>query len=232
MPDTCALLVIIKRESEQDYMNLFADAGISAVYSIPGVGTASNSILDLLGLDSTEKTVLLTVLPRSKALKLKGEFISRMGINMPGSGIAMQIPVNSFAGARSVAFLLGREIEKNEEAQKMEAEKSYPYDLIIAICQRGMSDVVMEAARNAGAKGGTIVHAKGTASLDTARFFGISIANEKELMLIATRHENHSVIMHAIAETKNSDGTPCAVQFTVPVEDISGLRSVMEQAEP
>ena len=80
----------------------------------------------------------------------------------------------------------------------------------------------------AGAGGGTIVHAKGTASTGTAKFFGISIANEKEMVLIAVRHEKKDAVMHAIMEKAGAASEAHTVVFTLPVENIVGLRSVME----
>lgn len=58
------------------------------------------------------------------------------------------------------------------------------YELIVAIVNRGHVDTVMDAAREAGAMGGTVVHAKGTNPGGTSQFFGMSIAEEKEMLLI------------------------------------------------
>ena len=226
-----ALLIIIKRSSEEHYMELLKHNEISTVYSSPGEGTATNSLLSVLGLEATEKSVLLTVVSRRKAANIMQEMVSGMGINLPGQGIALSIPLSSIGSMRGVKYLIGDIKEEDNEVDTMNENKTYPYDLMIVIAERGSSDLVMDAARSAGAGGGTIVHAKGTASLSTAKFFGISIANEKELILIATRREKKDAIMHAIMECAGADTDAHAVVFSVPVEDIVGLRSVMENSQ-
>lgn len=74
-----------------------------------------------------------------------------MGINMPGCGIAMSLPVTSIGGARAMKYLIGDIKEEDCEVGAMEEKQIYPYDLIMAIAEHGTSDLVMDAARGAGA---------------------------------------------------------------------------------
>ena len=74
------------------------------------------------------------------------------------------------------------------------------HELIVAIYQKGYTDLVMDAAREAGAGGGTVVHGKGTANEFTAKFFGVSIATEKEMIYIVSRKGDKDKIMKAIVE--------------------------------
>lgn len=223
-----ALLIIIKRASEEKYMSLLREHEMSSLFSVPGEGTAGSSILSVLGLGVTEKVVMLSLGSRRKVNRLLTEMVMSMGINMPGCGIAMSLPVTSIGGARAMKYLIGDIKEEDCEVGAMEEKQIYPYDLIMAIAEHGTSDLVMDAARGAGAGGGTIVHAKGTASTGSAKFFGISIANEKEMVLIAVRHEKKDAVMHAIMEKAGAASEAHTVVFTLPVENIVGLRSVME----
>ena len=59
------------------------------------------------------------------------------------------------------------------------------HDLILTIVERGYADDVMDAAKAAGARGGTILHARGTGSKEAEKFFGIIVQPEKELILQA-----------------------------------------------
>lgn len=74
------------------------------------------------------------------------------------------------------------------------------YELIIVIANEGRTDVVMDAARGAGATGGTVLHGKGTGKGSTENFFSVSIATEKEVILIVTKKEEKAKIMRAIVE--------------------------------
>lgn len=64
-----------------------------------------------------------------------------------------------------------------------------PNILIVTIVNRGYSDEVMDAAREAGAQGGTILYSRGAGVHETETFFGIPIQPEKELVLILAKEE-------------------------------------------
>ena len=70
------------------------------------------------------------------------------------------------------------------------AGKTMRHELILTIINRGYADLVMDAAKNAGASGGTIVHARGTGIHEAEKFFGIIVQPEKEIVLILTEREN------------------------------------------
>ncbi len=226
MNRAAALLIIVKRTSEAEFAGILQKHGVPAVISIPGQGTAGRNILSLLGIESTEKMVLVSVASRKSVKQLMSHMVSDMGINLPGHGIALSIPLTSIGGAASVGYFMGKIDDKNE-VNEVEEKLTFPYDLIMAISKRGCSEQVMAAARTAGAGGGTIVHAKGTAAGAAEKFFGISIADEKELILIATRHEKKDAIMHAIMEKAGARADAHTVLFSLPVEDVVGLRSIM-----
>ncbi len=231
MNRAAALLIITKRASEAEFVEILPKNGVSAVLSIPGQGTAGQNILSLLGIESTEKTVLLSVASRRSVKRLMNHMVADMGINLPGHGIALSVPLSSIGGAASVGYFMGSIDDDKNEVNEVEEKLAYPYDLIMAISKRGCSEQVMAAARTAGAGGGTIVHAKGTAAGAAEKFFGISIADEKELILIATRHEKKDAIMHAIMEKAGARADAHTVLFSLPVEDVVGLRSIMTDNE-
>ena len=107
----------------------------------------------------------------------------------------------------------------------------YPYALIMAICEGGHTDPVMDAARSAGARGGTVIHAKGTAGELAKKFMGMSLANEKELILIICREEERRPIMQGIMDQAGIASPSHTILFTLPVEDVAGLRSVVKEEE-
>lgn len=78
------------------------------------------------------------------------------------------------------------------------AGKTMRHELILTIINRGYADLVMDAAKNAGASGGTIVHARGTGIHEAEKFFGIIVQPEKEIVLILTEREKKNEIMTAI----------------------------------
>ena len=103
-------------------------------------------------------------------------------------------------------------------------------ELIVAICEKGHTETVMDAARSAGARGGTVVHAKGTGSKYTSKFFGISIAEEKEMIYIVASDEQKRDIMQSIMDNAGIDSDAHTIVFSLPVSDTAGLR-IFDQTE-
>ena len=97
------------------------------------------------------------------------------------------------------------------------------YKLIIVVVNRGFSEAVMDAAREAGARGGTVLHGRGT-SLNTHTVLGVRIEPEKEMLLIAVERDVCRPVMEAVNECAGL-GTPgSGICFALPVEDIIGMR--------
>lgn len=112
------------------------------------------------------------------------------------------------------------------------AEKS-PCVLLVAICESGHAETVMDAARPAGARGGTVVHAKGTAGELVKKFLGVSLATEKEMILILVSRRSRDDVMQAVMEKAGIHSPAHTVLFALPVEHVAGLRSVLgEEEEP
>ena len=219
------LLAMIRREAEPDYLAYLRDGDAGPVFSMLCQGTAGQKLLNLLGLEKSEKVLLYTLAPRHTARRLMHGMVSLLGINVPGNGIALSVPVGSMGGESSLKCLLPH--QNDEASEEISMERTTPYDLIIAIAQRGSSELVMDAARQAGAGGGTIVNAKGTGGEYAEKFFGVSLAAEKELVLIVTRREQKGDIMRAIMAQAGAKSEAHTALFSLPVEDVVGLRSVM-----
>ena len=95
--------------------------------------------------------------------------------------------------------------------------------MIIAIVDKGNTELVMNAARAAGAGGGTVVRAKGTGA-EMAKFFGVSISEEKEMVYIVARKDNRDAIMKSIMEQAGSNTNAHGVIFSLPVDSVVGLK--------
>lgn len=105
------------------------------------------------------------------------------------------------------------------------------YDLIYAIVNRGFADEVMAAAKSAGAFGGTVVNARGTGTNELQQFFGTVIQPEKEIVMILTEREKRNGIMEAICRDAGLSKPGKGVCFSMPVDSVSGIRSLKEREE-
>ena len=97
------------------------------------------------------------------------------------------------------------------------------YEAIMCIVNSGFSEDVMDAARTAGARGGTVIHGRGTASAQAEKLFGISIQPEKEIVIIIAESAIKDEILHAVYKKVGLDSPGQGIAFSLPVSDVAGL---------
>ena len=97
------------------------------------------------------------------------------------------------------------------------------YEVIIVIVNAGFADDVMSAARECGAKGGTVINARGTAREEAEKAYGIVIAPEKELVLILVDKDVKEPILHAVYKKVGLNTPGQGIAFCLPVDDVIGL---------
>ncbi len=216
-------MTIVRKIDEKEFTEFYLSHGAAPIYSSICQGSANSKTLDLLGLEKSEKMLMQSFVPHNKLAELKSGLIREMEIDRPDRGIALAIPLGSIASRRVLGHILKDENEENE--QREDDERKIKMELIVSICAKGHSDEIMDAAREAGARGGTIVKAKGTASTGTDKFFGMAISDEKEITYIVAKRELRSDIMKAIAGYTYADGAHPIV-FSLPVTETAGFRMV------
>lgn len=217
------MTTVVDRKIIKKYLDLYNGNSLHVMFLTLGYGTASNEILDYLGLDSTEKAVAYAVVEEHTWISLKKQLEQKLRIDAPGGGIAFITPLSSIGGAKTLQFLLETpDYEKKEES----ILKNTTHDLIVIIAEQGYTNLIMDAAREAGAYGGTVVHAKGTGMEAAYKFMGISLSEEKEIIYIVTKTEGKNAIMKAVMEKAGYDSKAKAVCFSLPVTDTAGLRLI------
>ena len=216
-------MTIVKKTDEKEFVEFYLSHGAAPIYSSICQGATNSKTLGLLGLEKSEKMLMQSLVPHNKLTELKSGLIREMEIDRPDRGIAMAIPLSALASRRVLDHILGGNNEEN--IQNTSDERKIDMELIVSICAKGHSDEIMNAAREAGARGGTIVKAKGTASAGTDKFFGMAISDEKEITYIVAKKEIRSDIMKAIATYTYADGAHPIV-FALPVTETAGFRIV------
>ncbi len=94
---------------------------------------------------------------------------------------------------------------------------------IFTICIRGTGEKIMEVARRAGARGGTIFKARGTAPEEISQFVGVEVQPEKEIIVILVNQTDKEIIMKAIASEYGISSKANAVIFAIPVDETIGV---------
>jgi nitrogen regulatory protein PII len=202
-----------------------------------GRGTASSDIHDLLGIGATDKAVILCVEQDVLVQVLLKEVRKKLGFHKPGAGIAFIIPLS---GINTPLLRVFKEsIHKNEKITQNEystgkneggtmasgknASAVINNDLIIAVINHGYSEDFMNAARDAGATGGTVVNARGLTHEGPVKFFGIAVQEEKEIVLVLTSREKKLSIMEAVSRSCGITTKAEGLIFSLPVENVMGL---------
>ena len=222
------MTTVVDRKISKRYLNLFQENDQQVLLLAFGTGTASSEVLDYLGLEHTEKTVVFSVLEESKWMSIKKQLQKKLRIDVPGGGIAFVIPLSSIGGVKALNYLLAKDDYQKEEESTL---KDTAHELIVVVANQGNSELVMEAARSAGAYGGTIIHAKGTGKEAAERFMGLSLAAEKEMIFIVTKTAEKNAIMKAIMEKAGLTTRAKAIAFSLPVTDTAGLRLIEDEDE-
>lgn len=224
------VITITDRERTETAINLFRENNVFTTDIVLGQGTASREMLDYLYLNPSEKAIVFGVVTGAGLLPLLKAFKRKMFIDVPGNGIVAVVPLNTIGGRRSLEYMLdGQAVDttqrSQEEAERMERMSvKTDHELIFVIANEGYSDLIMDAARGAGAAGGTVIKAKGTGAEYTEKFFGFSIASEKEIHLLVTPSQGRNNIMKAIMEKAGLESKAQSIVFSLPVSHALGLR--------
>lgn len=104
------------------------------------------------------------------------------------------------------------------------------YELIITIVESGASEEVVELAKGQGAKGATTFHGRGSGVHDTARFFGLEIEPEKDIVLVLVPHVLTNRILKAISEGLHMDQPGNGICFVIDVKKIIGITQMTKDS--
>ena len=217
------MVTITDRRTSDAFLQLYQQHGVDVTLRTVGSGTAVRQTLSALGLEKTEKAVLLAVVTAETWHKVQRDLRRKMQIDVPGTGIAFTVPLSSIGGKRALAFLTEHQPLQWKEESTL---KDTRYELLLVIANQGHTGSIMDAARAEGAGGGTVIHAKGTGMEGAAHFMGVELVNEKELVLIVSRTTQKNAIMKAIMS--KADPKAGAIVFSLPVTDTAGLRLIDE----
>ena len=106
---------------------------------------------------------------------------------------------------------------------------SFEHEVILCIVNNGFSEAVMDAARNVGARGGTVIHARGTANKEAEQFFNISIQPEKEIVMILVTADIRDAVLHALYKEVGLKDPAQGIAFALPVSNVVGLSTYSDK---
>ncbi|MBR0463642.1 MAG: P-II family nitrogen regulator [Clostridia bacterium] len=215
------VVTILDRSRREEMEKLYQEMGLRVAMTWLGRGTAWPELLSMKGLSPTQKAVMATVADDETAHKLFLQTKIRLYIDIPGNGIMISIPIKAIGGAQTLAHFIG-----DRPLDSTKPDMTFRNELIYIVLNEGHSDEVMAAARAAGATGGTVIAAKGTGVAQSEKFHGLSLANEREVVLIVAGAEIKAAIMKNVIEQAGPQTEAGAICFSVPVSHVAGIRRI------
>lgn len=180
-------------------------------------GTATGEMLDYLGLTSRHKELILSLTPAPLLDEVCAAVRRKVSFKGAGQGILFTLPLSCISRQMAGAFSNPNFDTKERQVQDME------HTLILAVVNQGHSETVMEAAKPAGATGGTLLPGRRAGAEGMEQFFGIRLTREKDIVAILARRAQQQAIMRAILQ-KAGPATPAqGVVMSLPVEQVEGL---------
>ena len=219
------LLVLITNPKLADKATrIFRKSTLPVQYRLNAEGTASSEIMDMLGLGSIDKCILMSTVPRQLGDAMLTRLRQELRLGAVNSGIAFTI---SLSGMNK---LLMRMLMKSEEENAVHNIRKVgnimsdtKYALIVATVNIGFSGDVMDAAKAAGASGGTVIHSRWIGNEEAAVSWGLSMQEEKEIVLILSEEDKRVEIMSGISEKCGMRSEAKGLVMSLPIDSVMGL---------
>jgi nitrogen regulatory protein PII len=200
-------------------------AGAAGGSVLMGRGTASNSIIQLLGLGDTSKEIVLVVAEQLIAAAVIDAIKSAVA-DKKHFGVVFSVAVPSFFRSGDKNGTGGTNTQKTcitGDDNMTDAANTNAYEMINIIVNKGYAEDAMAAARKAGAGGGTILSARGTAKEGDEKFFGMEIVPEKEMLMILVPSDKKEAVLDAVKSLPCLEKAGSGIVFSSEVESFSVL---------
>ncbi|MFR9302448.1 MAG: P-II family nitrogen regulator [Fenollaria massiliensis] len=204
------LVVIVEQNKASKVLHLADEKGVTASVAMLGIGTASRTLFDYLGLNDKKKAVLLLFGKTEEIEDLADYLVEKLELNKPNHGIAY---------IESAFNVFGTEDNEKENIKRGETM----YNAIYTIVERGKAEDVIEAAQKAGSRGGTIVNARGSGSEEARKVFNMFIEPEKEIVLIISEEKMTKDIVDSIRKETKIEEQGKGIIFVTNVAQTYGL---------
>lgn len=193
-------------------------------YGVPGGtvyigrGTVNNPLLNFLSLNDERKEIILmgadNITTNYALDKLNKEF----NFKKSNHGIAFTVSSMKMVGSRTYNVM-------NDNLDETKREDKHMYQIITTVVNKGRAEDVIEAAKEAGSKGGTVINARGSGEKETAKLFNMEIEPQKEIVLILSKADTVDNIVKNISEKLDIEKAGNGIIF---VQDVARTIGVVE----
>ena len=214
------ILSIVERGQGTAIQRLYRKRQVPLHPQFPGKGTATSEIMDILGLGSSEKDVVVSFAAASATKRLLHDLDNELRGQTGGAGIVVSIPVSGLNSL--IANLAAYHAESRKEREGNEMERS-ENSLILVVCARGCTDDVMSTAKSHGARGGTVIKARLSGLEELEQAYEVDLKAEREIVAIVVPTSLRGPIMEAINTEHGLRSEAQAALCSLPIEQIVRL---------
>ena len=212
------VITITNTGNEKKIKEAFDHSGIFATFSFYGQGTAPSAMMELFGLSGREKLINAGFIDRSCTATLFSQLDDKLSFSQRGHGIAFTLlPISMQSKVMSAMKT------ENNEGVENEMNGQTPYVAILTAVTGGYSDLVVEAARDAGARGGTVIKGMRDVEKEASEKLGIPLKEEQEFVLILVPKETKTDVMNAITEKCGINTEAHGIVSAYALDEVFGL---------
>lgn len=219
------LILITHAEKEKKLKRVLQEMHMPILHQCRAQGTAPSELLDLLGVCGTARIITVGCLPKCRSQEIFEILDRQMNFHKKGAGIALTIPVNGVQS--SVHHLLSEEAEKilrtKIEREVERVKETGEFSVVWTSVVSGYSEEVIEAARAAGARGGTVIKGRRQNSGQVTEYLGIPMQEEQEFVLMVVPKEKKAEIMAAISASCGLKTPAHGIVMSLPVDEVMGI---------
>lgn len=213
------IVSIIERGNGNKLIKLYDQEQVFTHMRCEGTGTATSEIMDILGLGGSEKDIILSFAPAGTALNLLEKLKDDLHDLCPGRGIAFMVAMEAVTNLLAASIGARTKLEKDREYEDMQEKNS----LIMITVNQGFTDEVMSTAKEAGARGGTVVRGRWVMTDEIEQMKGLTLREEKEIILIVVPREIRNSVMEAVNTHHGLQSEAGAVICSLGVEHMAHL---------
>lgn len=224
---TRVLTLILSESNSHKCARLAKEKGIRSGMAMIGRGTVNSSVLNLLGIKNQKREIVNFLLEKERVQEVLDYFDEGLRLKNPGHGIAYITPATHAVGLP----VRERDKTRNNENREQGTEGEIMFRKLTVIVDRGMADDVMDIAREAGVRGGTILHGRGAGAEIATKLFGVEIEPEKELVIILTPDSLIDNVVQALSRGLDLDKPGKGILFVEPILETRGLFEMSDQEQ-
>lgn len=210
------LLSIVQEGRGQKLIKELCDLNLRMNFQTVGFGTAPTEMMDIFGLGSNDKDIVITLAAESDVRNMVVNFDEFFPENAKYSGI--MVVLNVAAAGRVLCEILNFSDNENKEKEALAMKNEHHSNLIIISVNEGYSEDVMHVARKAGATGGTVIKGRLADIEQFDEFLEAKVDGDREMLCILAPEKASRKIMEAVNRNFGLKSPANGIIFALPTE--------------